>query len=70
MAWAGQALTVIPGQGPCLACLFPVPPPPDATSSAQAGVLGAVPGVIGTIQAAEAIRFILAQVSTHLAKIS
>ena len=59
LGWAGQAMTVVPGKGPCLACIFPDPPGPQAPTTAQAGVLGAVPGVVGTVQAAEAIRFLL-----------
>ena len=47
------------GQAPCYRCLFPAPPPPEhAPSCAQAGVLGVVPGVIGTLQATEAIKLI------------
>ncbi|TEU00881.1 MAG: molybdopterin-synthase adenylyltransferase MoeB [Dehalococcoidia bacterium] len=55
----GQATVFIPGQG-CYRCLFPVPPPPGLVPScAEAGVLGAVPGVIGSIQAIEAMKLIL-----------
>lgn len=47
------------GSAPCYRCLFPAPPPPEhAPSCAQAGVLGVVPGVIGTLQATEAIKLI------------
>jgi len=55
----GQALTCIPGRGPCYRCLFPEPPA-DALvpNCAQAGVLGVLPGVLGTIQATEAIKII------------
>lgn len=55
----GQALTCIPGRGPCYRCLFPEPPA-DAPvpNCAQAGVLGVLPGVLGTIQATEAIKII------------
>lgn len=59
LAWAGQAFTIIPGRGPCFRCVFPAEPPPDAPTTSEVGVLGAVPGVIGVIQAAEAIRYIL-----------
>jgi adenylyltransferase/sulfurtransferase len=59
LAWAGQAFTVIPGKGPCFRCVFRDEPPPEAPSASGAGIMGAVPGVIGTIQAAEAVRFIL-----------
>lgn len=55
----GQTMTVIPGQSACYRCSFRTPPPPDAVPScAQAGVLGAVAGMLGTIQAAEALKFI------------
>lgn len=57
MAWAGQVFTIIPGKGPCFACVFPERP--DRVSLKEPGILGPVPGVIGAIQAAEAIRFIL-----------
>jgi adenylyltransferase/sulfurtransferase len=46
--------------GPCYRCLFPEPPPPGAVPScAQAGVLGILPGIVGTMQATEAIKLIL-----------
>ncbi len=48
------------GVAPCYRCLFPEPPPPDAAPNcAEAGVLGVLPGVIGLIQATEAIKLIL-----------
>jgi molybdopterin/thiamine biosynthesis adenylyltransferase/rhodanese-related sulfurtransferase len=47
-------------QGPCYRCLFPTPPPPElAPSCAEAGVLGVLPGVIGSLQANEAIKLLL-----------
>jgi len=47
-------------RGPCYRCLFPAPPPPGAVPScAEGGVLGVLPGVVGTIQALEAIKLIL-----------
>lgn len=56
----GQAMTIIPGKGPCYRCLFPEPPPPGAMPSCQeAGILGAVAGVIGVIQANEVLKFVL-----------
>lgn len=56
----GQASVFSPYQGPCYRCLFPEPPPPElAPSCAEAGVLGVVPGIIGSIQAAEAIKLVL-----------
>jgi molybdopterin/thiamine biosynthesis adenylyltransferase len=56
----GQTLTYVPGQGPCYRCIFNSPPPPDAVPTCkQAGVLGVMGGIIGTIQATEAIKYIL-----------
>ncbi|NOX97217.1 MAG: molybdopterin-synthase adenylyltransferase MoeB [Nitrospirae bacterium] len=56
----GQAITIIPGKGPCYRCLFPEPPPRGLVPSCQeAGILGAVAGVIGLIQANEVLKFIL-----------
>jgi adenylyltransferase/sulfurtransferase len=56
----GQAsVFAVPG-GPCYRCLYPEPPPPGLVPScAEGGVLGVLPGVIGTIQATEAIKLIL-----------
>ena len=48
------------GEVPCYRCLFPEPPPPDAAPNcSEAGVLGVLPGVIGMLQATEAIKLIL-----------
>lgn len=56
----GQAITIIPHKGPCYRCLFPEPPPPGLVPSCQeAGILGAVAGVIGVVQAIEALKFLL-----------
>ena len=55
----GQASVFIPGNG-CYRCLFPTPPPPGAVPScAEAGVLGALPGMVGSIQAVETIKLII-----------
>jgi len=55
----GQTMTVLPGRSACYRCCFPEPPPAKAVPScSQAGVLGAVAGMLGTIQAAEALKFI------------
>ncbi|RKO65976.1 HesA/MoeB/ThiF family protein [Desulfofundulus salinus] len=59
LAFAGQVMTVMPGAGPCLRCIFPHEPDPHVPGCAELGVLGAVPGVIGTIQATEAIKYLL-----------
>jgi molybdopterin/thiamine biosynthesis adenylyltransferase/rhodanese-related sulfurtransferase len=56
----GQATVFRPYQGPCYRCLFPEPPPPDlAPSCAEAGVLGVLPGIIGSIEAVEVIKLLL-----------
>ncbi|MDA8227350.1 MAG: molybdopterin-synthase adenylyltransferase MoeB [Desulfitobacterium hafniense] len=56
----GQTMTYVPGQGPCYRCIFKNPPPPDAVPTCkQAGVLGVMGGIIGTIQATEAIKYVL-----------
>ena len=55
----GQATVYLPGKG-CYRCLFPAPPPPgEVPSCAEAGVLGMLPGLIGTIQATETVKLIL-----------
>ncbi|MDP9019541.1 MAG: molybdopterin-synthase adenylyltransferase MoeB [Actinomycetota bacterium] len=56
----GQATVFHPYVGPCYRCLFPQPPPAElAPSCAEAGVLGVLPGIIGSIQAMEAIKLLL-----------
>ena len=56
----GQATVFDAKRGPCYRCLFPTPPPPGEVPSCQeAGVLGVLPGIIGSIQAIEAIKLIL-----------
>ena len=56
----GQASVFSTKDGPCYRCLFPEPPPPGVVPScAEGGVLGVLPGLIGTIQATEAIKLIL-----------
>ena len=58
----GQASVFYAKEGPCYRCLFPEPPPPGMVPScAEGGVLGVLPGVIGTIQATEAIKLILGE---------
>jgi len=54
----GQVTTCVPGAGPCYRCLFPAPALGAAPTCAEAGVLGVLPGVLGTIQATEAIKLI------------
>ncbi|MCI0425581.1 MAG: molybdopterin-synthase adenylyltransferase MoeB [Actinobacteria bacterium] len=56
----GQVTVFDPYDGPCYRCLFPEPPPPElAPSCAEAGVLGVLPGIIGSIQAIETIKVLL-----------
>jgi molybdopterin/thiamine biosynthesis adenylyltransferase len=56
----GQLMTYVPGEGPCYRCVFKQPPPPDAVPTCrQAGVIGAIGGVIGSLQAMEAVKFII-----------
>jgi len=56
----GQLTVVIPGDGPCYRCLFEEPPPPGILPSPQGvGLLGVIPGVIGTLQAAEVLKLIV-----------
>ena len=53
-------MTIIPGKTACYRCLFPGPPPGNAVAPCgQAGVLGVLPGVIGSLQATEAIKYLL-----------
>jgi len=55
----GQTMTVFPGESACYRCVFDVPPPPGKVPTcSEAGVLGAVAGMLGTIQAAEALKFL------------
>ena len=56
----GQVTTFKPHVGPCYRCLYPEPPPAHlAPSCSEAGVLGILPGVVGTVQATEAIKVVL-----------
>jgi adenylyltransferase/sulfurtransferase len=58
----GQATVFAPFQGPCYRCLYPEPPPPGMVPScAEGGVLGVLPGIIGVIQATEAVKLIIGQ---------
>ena len=56
----GQTMTVVPGKSACYRCLFQDPPPPgEILNCQQAGILGAVAGTIGSIQATEAIKYLV-----------
>ncbi len=66
----GQATVFYPGKGPCYRCLYPEPPPAEmAPSCAEAGVLGVLPGLIGTIQALETIKLILGKGESLIGKL-
>ena len=61
----GQASVFCVENGPCLRCLYPAPPPPGLVPScAEGGVMGVLPGIIGTIQAAETIKLIVGGAKT------
>ncbi len=56
----GQVTVFTPHEGPCYRCLFPQPPPPElAPSCAEGGVLGVLPGIVGSLQANEALKLCL-----------
>jgi molybdopterin/thiamine biosynthesis adenylyltransferase/rhodanese-related sulfurtransferase len=56
----GQMTVFHPGNGPCYRCLYPAPPPPElAPSCAEGGVLGVLPGIVGSLQASEALKLVL-----------
>ena len=56
----GQLITILPGETTCYRCIFSAPPPANAVPScSQAGVLGVLAGVIGSLQATEAIKYLL-----------
>lgn len=56
----GQVTTLWPGHGPCYRCLYPEPPPAGmAPSCSEAGVLGVLPGIVGTLEAIEVIKYLL-----------
>ena len=60
LQFVGQTMTILPNRSACYRCVFGHPPPPDAVpAGAQAGILGAVAGVLGTLQATEVLKFII-----------
>lgn len=60
LRWEGQASVFWAGHGPCYRCLFAEPPPPGLVPNcAEGGVLGVLPGIVGSIQAAEALKLLL-----------
>lgn len=59
LRYSGQTMTVLPWESPCYRCIFPEPiVGEDAIACSKAGVLGVLPGIIGTLQATEAIKFL------------
>jgi molybdopterin/thiamine biosynthesis adenylyltransferase len=57
---SGQMLTVLPGKSCCYRCIFSAPPPFDKRlDPSQVGIVNALPGVMGTLQAIEAIKFLI-----------
>jgi molybdopterin/thiamine biosynthesis adenylyltransferase len=63
LRFEGQLMTILPGAGnPCYRCFIPEPPPPGMVPSCQeAGVLGAVVGVLGTLQAVETLKLLMGE---------
>lgn len=56
----GQLMTYVPGKGPCYRCVFQSPPPEDTVPNCrQVGIIGAMAGVIGSLQALEAMKYLL-----------
>ncbi|MFZ5648251.1 MAG: HesA/MoeB/ThiF family protein [Bacillota bacterium] len=58
LGYMGQLMTIVPGRGPCFRCLYRGEPQTGAPDCSTVGVLGAVPGVIGTLQACEAVKYL------------
>ena len=66
----GQVTVFKPHEGPCYRCLFPEPPPPElAPSCAEGGVLGVLPGIIGSLQANEALKLALGTGDTLMGRL-
>ncbi len=63
MQFDGMVLTILPGKGPCFRCVFPSPPPEDVAGTPGTprgmGILGPIPGIIGCVQAVEAVKVLL-----------
>lgn len=62
LQFEGQLMTYVPDKSPCYRCIFEAPPPKDAVPSCrEAGVIGAMAGIIGSMQALEAVKYITGQ---------
>ena len=59
LKFEGQVSVIIPGEGPCYRCFFEAPPPHDSFPAHEDGILGALPGVVGSLQATEVFKLIL-----------
>jgi molybdopterin/thiamine biosynthesis adenylyltransferase len=60
LGFTGMVMTVVPPRGPCYRCLYPEPPKDGAVAStAEVGIIGMVPGVIGSLQALEVVKVLL-----------
>ncbi|PAF45513.1 HesA/MoeB/ThiF family protein [Helicobacter sp. 11S02629-2] len=59
LKYRGQAMTILPGESACFACAFDAPPPVELNSYFKAGLFGVVPGLLGCVQASEAIKYFL-----------
>ncbi|HHY46273.1 MAG TPA: HesA/MoeB/ThiF family protein [Firmicutes bacterium] len=60
MRFGGMVMTIVPFRGPCYRCIFPDPPAPGSyLAPGEAGIIGAVPGMIGSIEALEAIKLLI-----------
>ncbi|OXA60930.1 adenylyltransferase and sulfurtransferase MOCS3 isoform X2 [Folsomia candida] len=69
LRFEGQLITYNYADGPCYRCLFPIPPPPQfVTNCSDGGVLGAVPGTIGTLQALEAVKLLSGMGPSYVGK--
>ena len=60
LRFEGRVMTIVPNESACYRCIFKTPPPPGVVPTCQeAGIIGVVAGIIGTIQATEAVKLIL-----------
>jgi adenylyltransferase/sulfurtransferase len=70
LRWEGQASVFWARQGPCYRCLFAEPPPPHLVPNcAEGGVMGVLPGIVGSIQATEALKLVLGEGETLVGRL-